>query len=125
MPHDDLYLVEIIEACRHIGVFLADIKPEAWVQSELVRSAVLQKLIVLGQAAGGITSDCRERHPDIPWATVKAFRNVAVHEYFAVEWPRVYAIALGDVPVLEEQLIRVLRAEHPTVAARLDSGEPL
>ena len=103
-------------------MFLADIKPEAWVESELVRSAVLQKLIVLGEAAGAVSSDCRERYPDIPWATVRAFRNVAVHEYFAVEWPRVYAIALGDVPLLAEQLIGVLRAEHPGVAARLEPG---
>ena len=73
MPRDDLYLVEMIEACRHIRVFLADITPEAWVESELVRSAVLQKLIVLGEAAGAISSDCRERYPDIPWATVRAF----------------------------------------------------
>ena len=104
-------------------MFLADIKPEAWAESELVRSAVLQKLIVLGEAAGAISSECRERYPDVPWSTVKAFRNVAVHEYFAVEWPRVYTIALGDVPVLEEQLVAVLRAEHPSVASRLERGE--
>ena len=122
MPRDDLYPVEMIEVCRHIGVFLADIKPEAWVESELVRSAVLQKLIVLGEAAGAISSDCRERNPDIPWSTVKAFRNVVVHEYFAMEWPRVYAIALTDVPILEVQLMGVLRTEHPSIAARLDSG---
>ena len=87
-----------------------------------MRSAVLQKLIVLGEAAGVISSDCRERNPDIPGSTVKAFRNVAVHEYLAVEWPRVYAIAFTDVPILEAQPVACYALSIPAFAARLGSG---
>ena len=52
---------------------------------------------------------------------MRAFRNIAVHQYFAVEWRAVLAIARDDVPVVEKQALDVLRAEAPDVADRLES----
>lgn len=59
MPRNDLYLVEMIEACRYVGAFLDGVDLDSWAGSELVRSAVLQKLIVVGEAAGAVSLECR------------------------------------------------------------------
>lgn len=119
MPRDDLYLVEMVEAVRHVRSFVGGITVDEWLGSELVRSAVLQKLTVIGEAARGLSDDLRSSHPDVPWARLRGLRNVVVHEYFAVEWPRVWHIARDDAPALEPLLLGVLRAEFPDVAARL------
>lgn len=119
MPRDGLYLVEIVEACGFVAQFLQDVDVQAWAASELVRSAVLQKLTVVGEAASGVSEDLRAAHPAVPWAGVRAFRNVAVHQYFAVDWPQVWAIATQDVPLLREQVRDVLQQVDPELARRV------
>lgn len=118
MPRDDLYLFEIVQACDSVARFLQDKDIESFAHDDLVRSAVLQKLTVIGEAAGGLSVERREAHPEVAWARVRAFRNVAVHEYFAVEWPQVWAIAADRVPVLRAQVFAILRLLHPDLAER-------
>lgn len=50
---------------------------------------------------------------------MRAFRNVAVHQYFAVECAEVWALATVNVPVLRTQVLDVLHAEYPDVASRV------
>jgi uncharacterized protein with HEPN domain len=50
-----------------------------------------------------------------------AFPNLAVHDYFAVEWALVWAIARADVPRLGKQLRAILAADYPLVLALLDT----
>ena len=120
MRRDELYLVDMVEACRHIHSFLADVEPEVWAGSELIiRSAVLQKLGLLGEAAGHVSPEVRERHVEVPWARIRGFRNVAIHEYFAIEWSIVWEIASERLPELEKLLMDVLRGEFPDLARRL------
>jgi len=98
MRLEKLYLVDIVEAADAIAEFLKGIDREAFLSSDLVRSAVLQKLIVIGEAAARLPSDFCAGHPDIPWPDIVAFRNIAVHEYFAIEWPIVWVAATKDAP---------------------------
>src|ERR1035438_9929138 len=51
MRRDDLYLHDIIEAADHIAAFLAESDFEGFLKSELVQSAVVQKLAIIGEAA--------------------------------------------------------------------------
>ncbi|TWT46251.1 hypothetical protein RAS1_27020 [Phycisphaerae bacterium RAS1] len=113
MRRDDLYLSDIIEASDSAAAFLANIKEHEFVGNDLLRSAVLQKLMVIGEAAGRISAELRNRHPEIPWPEIVAFRNIAIHAYFSVKWPVVWAAATTDIPALRSQIAEVLRAEAP------------
>ncbi len=121
MPRDDLYLSEIVEAADHVRNFLHGADLDGWMDDELLRSAVLQKLTVIGEAARGLDSEIKARHPQVPWSRIVAFRNVAVHEYFAVEWPAVWPVATREVPALREQVLTVLRAEFPDIARQYEA----
>ncbi|TAN24721.1 MAG: DUF86 domain-containing protein [Acidobacteria bacterium] len=48
-------------------------------ESELVRSAVVQKLSVIGEAASRLSKDFRDRQAGIPWPQVIAFRDLLIH----------------------------------------------
>lgn len=75
---------------------------------------------MIGEATRGLDSVVKGRHPRVPWSRVIAFRNVAVHEYFAVDWPTVWHIARHELPELREQVLDVLQAEFPDVAHRYE-----
>jgi uncharacterized protein with HEPN domain len=40
-----------------------------------------------------------------------AFRNITVHEYFAIRWDIAWTAATEEVPVLKEQVEKILREE--------------
>jgi len=79
----------------------------------LLRSAVLQKLSIIGEAAARLPKEFRGRHADVEWRDIVAFRNIAVHAYFAVQWSIVWTTATQDVPALRQKVLQVLAAEYP------------
>lgn len=76
MRTDQLYLNDIIAAADSISRFITGIDNAGMLQSDEMRqSAVLQKLIVIGEAASQVSSELRSDYPDIPWRQIIAFRN--------------------------------------------------
>ena len=86
MPRrEELYLADILTACRHVAAFLDGRSLDDWIEIELLRFGVLQRLTVIGEAARQLDPAVRKRYPGVPWPDLIAFRNLAVHDYFAVE----------------------------------------
>jgi uncharacterized protein with HEPN domain len=124
---EDLYLADIIEACQDILDFVGGRAADDWYADKQSRYAVLARLTVVGEAVNRLGPELRSRYPVVPWREIVGFRNVAVHEYFAVEWHVVWRIAEHQLPALSDHVKGILRAEFPETAARLDqrlsSGE--
>ena len=112
MRREHLYLQDILEACDSIQAFLQGMDAAAFLTSELHKAAVLQKLTVIGEAAAHVPQAFSDTHPQIEWRDIVAFRNIAVHAYFAVQWDIVLATATDEVPVLRRQVLDMLRAEN-------------
>ena len=100
MPRDALYVADILAAAASISTFLDGIDRAGFLASDLLQSAVLQKLSIMGEAATRLTPDLRAAHPEVPWKPIIGFRNIAVHAYFTIDWERVWDTATIDVPVL-------------------------
>ncbi len=84
MRRELLYLKDIVEACDAIQRFIKGLERSDFLQDELRQSAVLQKLTIIGEAAARLPVEFKNLHPIVEWADIVAFRNIAVHEYFAV-----------------------------------------
>ena len=108
MRHDDLYLADIIEAAEAIEKFLHGVKREDFIGNDLLRSAVLQKLSIIGEAAARVSRDLQSRYPEIEWADIVGFRNIAIHAYFAVDWSIVWTAATHDAPDLKRKITKIL-----------------
>ena len=112
MRREALYLTDIVEAADAIQRFIEGIEREDFFVDELRQSAVLQKLIVIGEAAARLPVEFRERHSEVEWADIVGFRNIAVHEYFAVDWLIVWVAATQDAPDLRRKVDRILAEER-------------
>lgn len=111
MRPDRLYLTDMVDAADTIARFLGGISKEHFMDDELLQSAVLQKLIVIGEAAARLSPEFKSRHPEVEWQDIVAFRNIAVHAYFTVDWSIVWTTATEDVPLLRQQVQRLLAEE--------------
>jgi uncharacterized protein with HEPN domain len=114
MRHEGLYLTDMVEAADHIAGFIAGSDFEGFQESEMLRSAVVQKLCLIGEAAARVSEELKGRHPHVPWAQIVAFRNILVHAYFGIDWDLVWRAAKNRCPVLREQAAFILSREPGT-----------
>ena len=111
MRPEKLYLTDIIEAAQAIERFVMGEDFDEFERNEMMNSAVLQKLTVIGEAASRLPKEFTNRFPEIPWVDIVGFRNIAVHEYFAIRWDIAWVAATEEVPVLKTQVEKILKDE--------------
>lgn len=100
MRHESLYLQDIRDAADSIARFIAGFGDEAMLrESDVVSSAVVHKLAVIGEASARLSTELKARHPDVAWAEIVAFRNTLVHAYFGIDWSIVWLAARTGIPV--------------------------
>jgi uncharacterized protein with HEPN domain len=79
----------------------------------MVRSAIVQKLAVIGEAASRVSGELQARYDNVPWALVVEFRNVPVHAYFGIDTAIVWRAASVEAPILREQIAAIIQTEFP------------
>ena len=63
--------------------------------------------MIVGEAAGRITGEYQEKHPEVPWRIMKNTRNVITHEYFGVKLNIVWDTIKKDLPPLKQALLKL------------------
>ena len=58
------------------------------------------QLMVLGEAGNKLSSEFRESHPEIPWAKIRATRNVIAHEYLDVKLDKIWIAVTEGIPAI-------------------------
>jgi len=108
MRPNKLYLTDIVEAAEAIERFIAGLSKDKFVDDELHQSAVLQKLLIIGEAAVRLPASFKDQHPHIPWSEIVGFRNIVIHVYFAINLDIVWETSTVDVPNLRNQVAEIL-----------------
>lgn len=113
MRDEGLYLDDILEAARAIRQFLSDVTLDEFLDSDLLQSAVVQKLTIIGEAATRLSDSTREKYPEIKWRSIKGFRNIAVHVYYELDWDLVWETATVQVEELAPQIATIIEHDFP------------
>jgi len=105
-----VYLNHILEAVGKIEQALAELDEVSFMSDEkwFYREALLRQLEIIGEAAKNMPIAFKEAHSDIPWSQIAGMRNYLVHEYFAVNYERVWETAVKDIPQLKKQFLEIV-----------------
>ncbi|HEX5315999.1 MAG TPA: HepT-like ribonuclease domain-containing protein [Candidatus Kapabacteria bacterium] len=107
-------LQDIIEAGEQILNYMERLQASAHTgEEDVFHDAILHQLMVIGEASVNVNSDLKKKYPAIPWAIIKAFRNILVHEYSGIRWDRVWN-AIDRLPELMVSIKEILRNEYGT-----------
>ena len=79
--------------------------------NRMLMLAVVKNLEIIGEAARNVSSECRTRHPELPWSETMAMRNRLTHAYFGIDLDIVWDTVANDLSPLVEQLGRVIADE--------------
>ena len=72
VKNDTVYVLHISECIGKIEEFTQDISYNDFIVNDLVISAVIRKLEVIGEATNYISDNMKSNFPDIPWRIMKA-----------------------------------------------------
>lgn len=101
---DLVRLHHIAEALNSISEFTQDIDKATFLQSDLIQSAVVRKLEIIGEAVSALSDGTKETANTIPWHKIKGLRNILIHEYFKVDAAQVWETIEFDLPSFKIQI---------------------
>jgi uncharacterized protein with HEPN domain len=103
LKDESVYLSHILECAKAIEGYVAE-GQKAFNQDRRTQKAVLRELQELSESLQRISQETKERHPDIPWRDISAFRNVLVHDYLGINLDRIWEVIHSDLPALVEKI---------------------
>jgi uncharacterized protein with HEPN domain len=107
MRDDREKLLDIKEAIENVQKY-ASRGAVAFRKDELIQTWVLHHIQILGEAAAKLSDEFQEKHPEIPWFKIIGMRNILVHDYFSIDIEAVWSVVENDLPVLYEQIVKLL-----------------
>jgi uncharacterized protein with HEPN domain len=90
MLRDKQALMDISNAIQQTLLYAQDIDRNNLQEDDEKQSAILYRLIILGEATKRLSNEFREQHPKIPWRQMAGLRDVVIHDYstFRAVWIR-------------------------------------
>ncbi len=70
--------------------------------------ATLMNFITLGENISKLSDDFRDKHSQINWRKIYAFRNVIAHDYFGLLSKEVWEIVIKDLPKLKSDIEKII-----------------
>jgi uncharacterized protein with HEPN domain len=110
MQRDLGYLLDILHEARTALTFVAGKTIHEFEEDTLCQYAVIRAIEVLGEAAGRVSDDFRESHPEVPWRRMIGMRNRMIHGYDDIVLSIVWEVVQADIP----ELIRTIEPLAPT-----------
>ena len=103
MKPDKERIIEILEAAHELEILIS--RGRARYDADFEPRRTAERLVeIIGEAAGRLSADLRDRRPDLPLREAKAARNFLAHDYLSVDYDELWRIASTEVPSLANEL---------------------
>jgi len=106
------YLSDILEAVASIQTYTVGLSREEFMDDKRTTDAVVRNLEIIGEAVKGIPVELRGLYPNVPWRQIAGFRDVLIHNYFAVNLYVVWDVLQNELPELAKNVQEILAAEE-------------
>lgn len=100
--HSDSDLLgDIRQAILRIKAYTETADYDGFLVDTKTQDAVVRNLEIIGEAARGVSTALRQRHPDVPWREMAGVRDRLIHHYFGVNLDVVWDIISREIAKLE------------------------
>jgi uncharacterized protein with HEPN domain len=119
MKDPRIYIEDCLESISRISEYVREIDRSTFARNPAIQDAVIRRLEIIGEAAKRIPEQVKQHHPEIPWRSMAAMRDVLIHDYPEIVIDQVWITATEHLPPLGLQ--------HEVVLADLEAagGKPV
>jgi uncharacterized protein with HEPN domain len=104
-----MFIEDILEAMDKIACYIKGLSYEGFAKNAMAMDAVIRNLEIIGEASGNISQDVREKYPEILWKRMIGLRNIAIHEYFGVDFSIIWEIITKNLPEMKPEIVTMLK----------------
>ena len=110
MLNKDLHCLEaILEAIGRIEEYSADYdNADDFNEDYRNFDACMMNFVVIGEMVEKLSADFKTTYSSIDWKKIKGFRNIVAHDYFGIDAEEVWQIIKERLPVLKNDISRIL-----------------
>jgi len=108
MKDDTVYLKHILDAIDLIGEYLRYVNYDEFMNNRMFQDAVTREIEIIGEATKNLSLEVRDGNPNIPWKKIARMRDKLIHGYFGVDPDAVWMTARKDIPMLREEIARII-----------------
>ena len=109
MDRDAGSILDILESARTIRAYVAGVTRQEFLRNMQIQDSVIRRLEIIGEAAGRISPEFRDAHPEIQWSEIRGMRNRMIHGYDDVDMDIVWDTVERDIP----HLIQIIESLTP------------
>ena len=100
MDRDQAYLFDILSSARLIWSYIEGVELDQFLADVQLQDSVIRRIEIIGEAAGRVSPQLREAHPQVPWGDMRGMRNQLIHRYDGVDLHVVWNTAQDSIPRL-------------------------
>jgi uncharacterized protein with HEPN domain len=104
---DIIRLQHILDASRQAMVFSKNRDRSDLDNDDMLTSALIRKIEVIGEASTKISDNIREQLTEIPWRSIIAMRNMLIHAYDDINLDTLWYTVQNSIPKLIEELEKI------------------
>jgi len=109
MREQSLYIADIIAAINFAKEFVHGMTFDEFLADEKTRSAVVQKLLIIGEASKNLDVSTQEIDLSVPWKLMAGMRDRLVHGYFGTDYAIVWRVIHAELSRIGPKLEPILR----------------
>ena len=101
-------LQHILDAIGEIEDYTEGVDLETFKSNSMMFNASIRQLEIVGEASNRLSDSVLEENKDIPWARIVALRNLAIHEYFGIDYTAIWLVIKNKLPELKSQISSII-----------------
>jgi len=103
-----MYIEDIQYSMERIAEYTENYTLSLFRHDQKTVDAVIRNFEIIGEAAKNISSEIKEKNPNIPWDEMYALRNKITHEYFGIDFEIIWEIATNHLPANKRDIDNLL-----------------
>lgn len=96
--------LKMLDEIQDIESFIGSSSQEDLLDDKMCQKAIVMSLINIGELSKSFTESYLSSMKEIPWKSIRGFRNIAAHQYGIIEFADVYKTITEDLPLLKAAL---------------------
>lgn len=102
MERDPVYLLDIFMSAQLIRSYVEGVDLDDFLTNIQLQDSIIRRIEIVGEAAGRVSPQFRESHPEIPWGEMIGMRNRMIHGYDDIDLDIVWNTTQESIPILLE-----------------------
>ncbi len=104
-----VFLTRILESINLIEMYVQGVTEEYFHTSVEKQDLVVRRLEIIGEATKNLPDEFRKKHSDVPWKEMAGLRDVVIHQYFGINFNRIWDTVVNALPILKKQIEQLIQ----------------